>query len=533
VTENIGWAELGVRPDTTGFSTSLSRQVDPAMDAAGRRSASRFSAGFKRAAVGISLGIVGAATAGIRLAASSLDEAREAQKVGALTASTIRATGGAAKVTAAEIEALSGRLSEKAGIDDEVIQSGANMLLTFKNIRNEAGESNKIFDQSLTTLVDLSAAMGTDAKSAAIQLGKALNDPVRGITALTRVGVTFDEQQKRRIAQYVEEGNVAKAQKVILAELSSEFGGAAAAQATESDKLDVALGNLKETIGTELLPYVDDFQRIIRQDAIPATEHFFGFMEKTGVPAIKKVAGFLGDAASRGKDLVGFLDDLPDPAKYAGLVALVGGVGAAKLRGGSLGGGGALGTAGRALGLAKPVPVFVTNQGFGAGGSGFGGGGGGKGIGSLPGIAPFIPIGVGGKIESQKLPLPPEFKKNFAEFNKSWDDFAIHAKGAFEGVELAIDHATPILKRYQRVLDGTPRQIKTWVGLSGYEKAIGQIRTLQAGIDALAQRGLDNGVPFVHGGVNINSVNVQAHDYNDFLRQTQRRSQQAALGGRR
>ena len=51
-------------------------------------------------------------------------------------------------------------LSKKSGIDDEVIKSGANMLLTFTNIRNEAGKGNDVFNQTLPILNDMSVALG-------------------------------------------------------------------------------------------------------------------------------------------------------------------------------------------------------------------------------------------------------------------------------------------------------------------------------------------------------------------------------------
>ena len=79
---------------------------------------------------------------------------------------------------------------KKTGIDDEAIQSGENLLLTFTNIRNEAGKGNDVFNQATETMTDMSVALGQDMKSRRRQLGKALNDPIKGITALSRVGVS-------------------------------------------------------------------------------------------------------------------------------------------------------------------------------------------------------------------------------------------------------------------------------------------------------------------------------------------------------
>ncbi len=66
-------------------------------------------------------------------------------------------------------------------------------------------------------------------KSSAIQLGKALNDPIKGVTALQRVGVSFTATQKDQIKALVESGKTMEAQKLILRELNKEFGGSATA----------------------------------------------------------------------------------------------------------------------------------------------------------------------------------------------------------------------------------------------------------------------------------------------------------------
>ncbi|MGZ5410428.1 MAG: hypothetical protein ACXWDJ_10580 [Aeromicrobium sp.] len=362
----IGWASLGIVPDMSKFGGDLESGTSKAIISAGTSGGEKFGKSFNQrvktvAKIGL-LGLAATAAAALKFGGDAIEEAREAQKVGALTESTIRATGKAARVTAKHVGDLSSKISDKVGIDDEAIQSGANMLLTFKNIRNEAGEGNKVFDQTLTTLVDLSSAMGTDAKTSAIQLGKALNDPIKGVSALSRVGVTFTEQQKAQIKALVESGRTMDAQKVILRELKSEFGGAAQAQATEADKLSVAWGNFKEEIGTQLLPVMDDLAVFLRKKGIPAAQEFFGWVQDTGIPAMKDFGDEVKPVVGYAKDLVGWLNKLPKPAKIAGLTALFGGIAATKLRGGGVG---ALGTAGKVIGLAKPVPVFVTNQGFG------------------------------------------------------------------------------------------------------------------------------------------------------------------------
>jgi hypothetical protein len=104
---------------------------------------------------------------------------------------------------------------------------------------------------------DLSAAGFGDAESAAKMLGKALNDPERGLTALSRAGVTFSQQQKEQIRTLTEGGDVLKAQQLILAEVESQVGGVAAATATGIDQFNVYFDNLKEELGLAILPLIN------------------------------------------------------------------------------------------------------------------------------------------------------------------------------------------------------------------------------------------------------------------------------------
>lgn len=186
----------------------------------------------------------------------AFNEFNEAQKVAAQTEAAIRSTGKAANVTADEVEDLSGALSEKAAVDDELIQSGANLLLTFTKVRNEVGEGNDIFNQATETALDLSVALGTDMTSASMMLGKALNDPIKGLTTLGRAGVQFTADQKEQIRTLVETGDLLGAQKIILKELETQVGGSAEAQATGYDRAKVAAGNLAEAVGGVLAPAV-------------------------------------------------------------------------------------------------------------------------------------------------------------------------------------------------------------------------------------------------------------------------------------
>lgn len=185
-------------------------------------------------------------------------ELQDTQKANAQTAAAIKSTGGAARVTAQHVQNLSGALLKKSGIDDQVIQSGANMLLTFTNIRNEAGKGNDVFDQTTKAALDMSVALGTEPTKAAMQLGKALNDPEKGLTKLMRSGVTFTAQQKKQVKALQDSGHTLKAQKIILAEVNKEFGGSAKAYGNtvpgQIAKMREAFAGVGATLLQKLVP---------------------------------------------------------------------------------------------------------------------------------------------------------------------------------------------------------------------------------------------------------------------------------------
>jgi hypothetical protein len=187
-------------------------------------------------------------------------ELEQSSKVAAQTAAVLKSTGGAANITAKQVDTLSNSLLKKSGIDDEVIKSGINMLLTFRDIRNEVGKNNDILNQATKLTLDLSVAMGLDMKQAALQVGKALNDPERGMARLQRIGVTFTKQQVEQAKALQESGNRVGAQKIILGELAKEFGGSAAARGKtftgQMDTLRESMNNLAASVTAILIPSI-------------------------------------------------------------------------------------------------------------------------------------------------------------------------------------------------------------------------------------------------------------------------------------
>ena len=186
---------------------------------------------FKATAAGVFAGNV--MVTGLNMVRTAMTDAiRDAQEYEVLlakTAAVIKSTGNAAGISVEGLKQQASALENLSAIDENIILNGQNVIATFTQIRNAAGAGNDIFNQTTKAALDLSAALGQDMQSSAIQLGKALNDPVKGVTALQRVGVTFDASQKELIKTLMDSGDVLGAQKIILAEVNREFGGAAEA----------------------------------------------------------------------------------------------------------------------------------------------------------------------------------------------------------------------------------------------------------------------------------------------------------------
>jgi hypothetical protein len=230
-------------------------------------------ADLNRMAVVASTAVLVGITAFVAQGAASLVNI---ERLNAQTTQAIRSTN-AAWADTGHLVAYAENIEKLTGIEHESVQEGQNLLLTFTNIQNRVGAGNNVFDQATSILVDMSVAMGTDVKSSAIQLGKALNDPIKGITALTRVGVTFSDQQRKQIENFVESGHVMEAQKVILAELNKEFGGSAAAfgetTAGELAKLKNSFGDVEEELATAFSPAINDALGLLKDLAAWAKDN--------------------------------------------------------------------------------------------------------------------------------------------------------------------------------------------------------------------------------------------------------------------
>jgi len=167
---------------------------------------------------------------------------------------------GAGEATKHAIE-LADSLGRQIGVSPNVVKAGMSILGTFHSVSGAAGMQAGIFDRATKAGADLAAAGFGSIESNAVQLGKALEDPTKGMTALARSGVTFTKSQKDQIAAMQKSGDLLGAQKVVLAAVEGQVQGTAQATAGAGAKMSVAYEEMKVKIGTALLPAVGDVKK--------------------------------------------------------------------------------------------------------------------------------------------------------------------------------------------------------------------------------------------------------------------------------
>jgi phage-related protein len=155
------------------------------------------------------------------------------------------------------VDAYAESLQNLTAVDADVIKATQTKLATFANLTKTVNTAGGAFDRATVAALDLAAAGFGSAETNAVQLGKALEDPIKGITALARSGVTFTAQEKEKIKVLVESGELLEAQNMVLGAIEKQVGGTAAASASSFDKIKLALDGVADAIGTGILPLIE------------------------------------------------------------------------------------------------------------------------------------------------------------------------------------------------------------------------------------------------------------------------------------
>lgn len=286
---SLGTAELGTAVDLEGLNSGLDEAAGETegwsgkMDGFWSSAFSYLTGNILTAAFSKITGSIGGFFGGM------ISEAADAEEGMAQLDAVLASTAGKAGVTREAALELASSLSAANGLSkfsDDAILAGQNLLLTFTNIGAD------VFPEATQAAIDMAQAMGSDPQAQAIALGKALNDPIAGVSALSKVGVTFTDVQKASIEAMVESGDVAGAQRVILKELNGEFGGSAAAAAdTYAGKmltLKERFAGVQESIGTAVLPALTSILDLLMSPAVMSSVNAF----------VETITGTLGEVVN-------------------------------------------------------------------------------------------------------------------------------------------------------------------------------------------------------------------------------------------
>lgn len=206
--------------------------------------------------------------------ATTLKAAEESEQAGNRLKQVFKSMGEANDNAANAALDYAGKLQMQIGVEDELIAATQAKIATFKTVSNEAARMAGIFDRATAAAFDMQATGFGDAAQNAVQLGKALEDPIKGITSLRKSGITFTDAERQKIQVLVESGKKLKAQQLILAAIEKQVGGVAKATATGSSKAKVAWSEVSESIGKILLPKVNALAGTLVNSVIPKVQAF-------------------------------------------------------------------------------------------------------------------------------------------------------------------------------------------------------------------------------------------------------------------
>jgi hypothetical protein len=147
---------------------------------------------------------------------------------------------------AARLSDLANEQGRLLGLDNKAIRLTQSKLMTFKEIAATADIAGGAFDRATMAALNMAQAGFGSAEMNAVQLGKALNDPIKGITALARSGITFTAQERSKIAVLMESNRTLEAQDMILRAIENQVGGVAKATSDSSARMKETWAQTKE-----------------------------------------------------------------------------------------------------------------------------------------------------------------------------------------------------------------------------------------------------------------------------------------------
>ena len=289
-------ASVGLQVDSRSVRTA-SGDLDKFAGAGDKAGGSAGKATTAFTSMARALGALVTIAAAVKMLKSFVSATVENERVQAQLAAAIASTGGAAAKSVADLNKHAAALQKITNYGDETINAMQGVLLTFTQIKGDQ------FDAATVAILDMSQALGKDLQASALQVGKALNDPVKGMAALAESGIQFTEAQKDMVKAMVAANDTIGAQTIILAELDRQFGGSAVAA---RDTLGGALASLRNAWGDVFElggPAAESLRATINGLIVTITDPAF-------VTGLQNIGALLFNMAGAVLKLVGFFGSL-------------------------------------------------------------------------------------------------------------------------------------------------------------------------------------------------------------------------------
>lgn len=293
---------------TGSFETDLNRAAKHAekrareIAAAHKKAADEIKGMFSNIG-GMVAGALGGLTVG-SVITKFIQETRDAEQEQAQLAAVLKSTGEAAGWSQTQLNDMATSLANASTFSEGAINQAQTRLLSYTGIVGEK------VPEAMQAVADMSARLGMDLNQSAETIGKALDVPSQGLSALSKQGFRFTDDQKKLVEQLEATGQTAKAQGIILEALSSSYGGAAQAA---RNTFGGALAALQNTINdlltgdsgsmSQMKQSVESLNQTLASEDTKAA---FGFITGEIGNMVSMIASAVGTIGS----LIGKIQDL-------------------------------------------------------------------------------------------------------------------------------------------------------------------------------------------------------------------------------
>lgn len=217
--------------------------------------------------------------------------AAEEENIGfARLQSVLEATGRAAEISSRQIDAMADKLELYSNADKQAVMDTAASLAIMENV------PTSLFEQLFETANDLYQVVGSDIGSAILTLGRAMEEPLEGLTRLRRQGIFVTDEMQNQIAELIEQNRLYDAQKLLLDDIQKRVKGTA-------DEIAAAAGT--QSLAIAIDRYYGSVGQLINDKANPIT--------KTAADSVNWLTSFVDKIL----DINRLVDASPD--EYAGM----------------------------------------------------------------------------------------------------------------------------------------------------------------------------------------------------------------------